>query len=194
MSAGKRSILLSIVALPICLLTSAPAGVCAQSVWQKMKQTVLQQPCQQGLQKACKALAQMNQKQPQQQAPIPAQQPAQPGQHPSSDTGQYASGIFIDAKYTPVVVNSGMKMLEFTADSKHIVWAQGVSGRDALRIFVDGKAVAEADTAISPSSHEGWWDMAPDGSLSVLAQDQNNLKRITITPSAETSFATLGGG
>ncbi len=113
---------------------------------------------------------------------------------PPSDTGQYASGIFIDGKYTPVVVNSGMKMLEFTADSKHIVWAQGVSGRDALRIFVDGKAVAEADTAISPTSHEGWWDMQPDGSLAVLVQDQNNLKRITITPSAQTSVATLGGG
>src|ERR1019366_4394912 len=33
---------------------------------------------------------------------------------PPSDTGQYASGIFLDGKYTPVVVNSGMKMLAFT--------------------------------------------------------------------------------
>jgi hypothetical protein len=112
---------------------------------------------------------------------------------PPSPTGQYASGIFVDGKYTPVVANNGMKRLEFTADSKHIIWAQSVSGRDALRIFVDGKAVAEAGTAITASSKEGWWDMAPDGSLSVLVQDERNLKRITITPSAETSIAILGG-
>jgi hypothetical protein len=36
--------------------------------------------------------------------------------------------------------------------------------------------------------------MTPDGSLLVLVQDENNLKRITITPSAETSAAALGGG
>ena len=113
---------------------------------------------------------------------------------PPTDTGQFASGIYVDGKYTPVVANAGMRRLEFTADSKHIVWAQGVPSRDALRIFVDGKAVAEADTAISPNSREGWWDMQPNGSLSVLVQDQNNLKRITITPSAETSVAAMGGG
>ncbi len=113
---------------------------------------------------------------------------------PPTDTGQFASGIFIDGKYTPVVANSGMKQLEFTADSKHIIWAQGVPSRDALRIFVDGKAVAEADTAVSPNSKEAWWDMAPDGSLSVLVQDEHNLKRITITPSPETSVASITGG
>ncbi len=112
---------------------------------------------------------------------------------PSTATSEYASGIFLDGKYTPVVANSGMKVLQFTADSKHVAWAQAVPSRDALRIFVDGKAVAEADTAVSPNSQEAWWEMAPDGSLSVLVQDANNLKRITITPSPETSLATLGG-
>jgi hypothetical protein len=113
---------------------------------------------------------------------------------PPTSTSEFASGIFVDGKYIPVVANSGMKRLEFTADSKHIVWAQDVPSRNALRIFVDGKAVAEGDTAVSPNSKEGWWDVAPDGSLSVLVQDENNLKRITITPSAETSVASLGGG
>jgi hypothetical protein len=121
------------------------------------------------------------------------------GQHiaqdsaPPNATGEFASGIFLDGKYIPVVANSGMLKLEFTRDSKHIVWAQGVSGRNGFRIFVDGKAVAEAEAAMAASSSEAWWDMAPDGSLSVLAQDENNLKRITITPSPETNLATLGG-
>ena len=113
---------------------------------------------------------------------------------PPNPVSEFASGLFLDGKYIPVVANSGMKRLEFTADSKHIVWGQGVPSRDALRIFVDGKAVAEGDTAVSANSKEAWWDMAPDGSLSVLVQDDHNLKRITITPSAETSVAVLAGG
>ena len=113
---------------------------------------------------------------------------------PPTDTGVFASGIFVDGKYIPVVANPGMKRLEFTADSKHIIWAQGVPSRDALLIFIDGKAVAQGETAISANSTEKWWDMAPDGTLSVLVQDDHNLKRITITPSAETSVAALAGG
>jgi hypothetical protein len=59
---------------------------------------------------------------------------------------------------------------------------------------MDGKPVAEGDTAIDPNSREAWWDMAPDGSLSFMAQDDNNLKRITITPSPAITLATLLGG
>jgi hypothetical protein len=113
---------------------------------------------------------------------------------PPTPTGEYGSGIFLDGKYIPIPANPGMKRLEFTADSKHIAWAQPVPGRNGFRIFVDGKAVAEGDAAMDTGRREGWWDMSPDGSLSVLAQDDNNLKRITITPSPETSLATLGGG
>jgi len=113
---------------------------------------------------------------------------------PPTDTGVFASGLFLDGKYIPVVANSGMKRLEFTADSKHIAWAQGAPSRDALRIYVDGKVVVDADAAIAWTSKEAWWDMLPDGSLAVLAQDQNNLKRITIVPSSETSVAALIGG
>jgi hypothetical protein len=113
---------------------------------------------------------------------------------PPTPTGEYGSGIFLDGRYIPILANPGMKRLEFTADSKHIAWAQPVPGRNGFRIFVDGKAVAEADAAMDTGWREGWWDMAPDRSLSVLAQDDNNLKRITITPSPETSVVSLGGG
>jgi erythromycin esterase-like protein len=33
--------------------------------------------------------------------------------------------------------------------------------------------------------------MAPDGTLSFVTQDDNNLKRVSITPSPETSLETL---
>ncbi len=108
-------------------------------------------------------------------------------------TGQYVFGVFLDGKYVPSLINSAMVKLGFTADSKHLAWAQGLPGRHGFRIYVDGKPVAEGDSAMVPGSPEAWWDMAPDGSLSVLVQDENNLKRITITPSPETSLATLGG-
>ena len=122
------------------------------------------------------------------------------GQHiasysaPPNPGGEYSSGLFLDGKYLPGQAASYFQKLEFTADSKHVAWAQPVSGRQGFRIFVDGNAVAEADEAMSTNSPEAWWDMDPDGSLSVLAQDQNNLKRITITPSPEISVGTISGG
>ena len=113
---------------------------------------------------------------------------------PPNPTGEYASGLFLDGKYIPGQAASYFQKLEFTADSKHVVWAQPAPGRKGFRIFVDGKAVTEADEAVSTNSPEAWWDMAPDGTLSILAQDEHNLKRITITPSPEISVATIGGG
>jgi hypothetical protein len=40
----------------------------------------------------------------------------------------------------------------------------------------------------------GWWDFGQDGTLSFLAQDENSLKRITLTLSDQTSLATMLGG
>jgi hypothetical protein len=110
-------------------------------------------------------------------------------------TGQYTSGMFLDGKYVQGSVAAPyFYRLEFTADSKHLVWAQPVAGRQGLSIVVDGKTVVEADAAMDAGSRQGWWDMSPDGSLSILAQDDNNLKRITITPSLESNLAAMGGG
>src|SRR3984893_8594795 len=39
-----------------------------------------------------------------------------------------------------------------------------------------------------------WFEFLPDGTLLVLGQDDNSLKRFAITPSSETSQATIGGG
>jgi hypothetical protein len=61
-------------------------------------------------------------------------------------------------------------------------------------VFIDGKPLVDfysASSVLGMIPH--WWDFAPDGTLSFLAQDDNSLKRITITPSSETSLATLAG-
>ena len=97
-------------ALPICTLI---AGLCndasGQSVWQKMKQNVLQQQCQQGIQKACQALAQMNQKQPQSPQST-QQQPSQLGQQAAGRGNQQAGRDRDDGG--PVHPPSGTKVEE----------------------------------------------------------------------------------
>jgi hypothetical protein len=113
---------------------------------------------------------------------------------PPTATGQYASGLFLDGKYTPAGATPYFYKIEFTGDSQHIAWAQPVPSEHAFRVLVDGKAVAQADTCVDTNSKDAWWDMTPDGTLSILGQDANNLKRITITPSPETNVATMGGG
>ena len=49
-----------------------------------------------------------------------------------------------------------------------------------------------AGNSISSVPH--WWDFGSDGTLSLLAQDDNSLKRITITLPDSTSIATMLGG
>ena len=75
MSARKRFIQQFQFVLPLCLLIFGSAS--AQSVWQKIKQDVLQQHCQQGFQKACQSLAQLKQKEAEQGAQQPGQPPTQ---------------------------------------------------------------------------------------------------------------------
>ena len=104
-------------------------------------------------------------------------------------------GLFLDGKYIPVGPAHGpYSNLSFTADSKHVVWTHQIEGPD-FRLFVDGKPVVDGSMAGAPHQlGPGWWDMAPDGTLSFLSEDDHSLKRITITPSPDTSVAALTGG
>lgn len=123
------------------------------------------------------------------------------GQHiavntlPPNPNEQFATGLFLDGKCIPIPTANSLFKVAFTADSKHITWAQPVPGPQRIfQIFVDGKPVAQAEEAVDGSSRETWWDMVPDGSLSVLVRDEHNLKRITVTPPPEANLALLGGG
>jgi len=107
-------------------------------------------------------------------------------------------GVFLDGKVLPLAPAPGQgvyTMLSFTPDSKHLIWArnQTVQGDQGFRVFVDGKPVYEGLYAIQGwfSSVPGSWEMAADGTLSFVTQDDNNLKRVSITPSPETSLDTL---
>ena len=68
-------------------------------------------------------------------------------------------------------------------------------GNRPYRVFIDGKPLVgfyAAGNTLATIPH--WWDFGPDGTLSFLAQDDNSLKRITVTLSPETSLATILGG
>ena len=77
-------------------------------------------------------------------------------------------------------------------DWRSVLWAKRTIG-SGFRLFADGKPVLEG-TATSSGFAQGTWEMDPGGALLVLLQDATALKRFSITPSSETSNATLFGG
>ncbi len=104
-------------------------------------------------------------------------------------------GVFLDGKFVPVLSPDGVNtLLSFSPDSKHLFWIHGY-GNQPYRVFIDGKPLVDFYSAggnLGMASH--WWDFGPEGTLSFLAQDDNSLKRVTITLSPETSLATMLGG
>jgi hypothetical protein len=79
--------------------------------------------------------------------------------------------------------------LTLTPDSKHLLWTHEEQDY-AFRVFLDGKPVATGSHA-EGTGVTSWWDMGPDGTLSFLAQADNSLQRIRVTPSGDTSVETL---
>ena len=116
------------------------------------------------------------------------------GLSPSNDS----RGLFLDGKYIALGQSIVTGHLTFTPDSKHLYWFLQMPGVNDFRVFIDGKAVAQLGSAsnrgINDLGAASWFDVLPDGTLLVLAQDDNSLKRISITPSASTGAANLAGG
>ncbi len=110
---------------------------------------------------------------------------------PPTPTGGYDRGIFLDGKYLPASSQGTNHALSFSPDSKHLFWIHSY-GNQPDRVFIDGKPLVDFYSAGNNVPH--WWDFGPDGALSFLAQDDNSLKRITITLSDTTSIATMLGG
>lgn len=105
-------------------------------------------------------------------------------------TGDNRRGIFLDGQYISASSEGTNHALSFSPDSSHLFWIHSY-GNQPDRIFIDGKPLVDFYSA---GSIPHWWDFGPDGTLSFLAQDDNSLKRITITLSPDTSLATMLGG
>jgi WD40 repeat protein len=101
--------------------------------------------------------------------------------------------LCLDNKAVRVAPVGGFPTLTFSADSNHLFWVRdmGLSNR---RVYVDGKPVIEGFLTSPGGVGKESWQLGPDGNLLVLMQDDASLKRVSITPSPNTSIATLFGG
>jgi len=100
--------------------------------------------------------------------------------------------LCLDNKAVPVAPVGAFPTLTFSADSNHLFWVRdmGLSNR---RIYVDGKPVIEGFLTTPGGVGKESWQLGPDGNLLVLMQDDTSLKRVSITPSPNTSITTLFG-
>ncbi len=99
-------------------------------------------------------------------------------------------GIFLDGKFIPTAQEGNVSQLTFTPDGRHLFWVHEYGG--GMHIYMDGKVVAKGARA-TDQHVPGWWEMTPDGTLLCLMQDDNGIKRVSITPPAETTFAAMLG-
>ncbi len=82
--------------------------------------------------------------------------------------------------------------LTFTPDSNHLVWTRDM-GMSKFRVYVDGKPVVEGFLPAVSGFRKDTWQLGPDNNVLLLMQDDTSLKRVSITPSPETSLSTLLG-
>jgi hypothetical protein len=101
-------------------------------------------------------------------------------------------GIVIDGKF--LAGGRGLTSnLQFTPDGKHLVWIDRMEG-NLLAIYIDGKVAAQYDPgAASPWGQSGNFEIGADGVISAITQDGDTMKRLRVTPPADSSVDTLAG-
>jgi len=98
-------------------------------------------------------------------------------------------GIFVDGKFTAMPGTYPMNPT-FTPDSRHLIWMDRPGG-PAQVVYVDGRPALELVSNSSLTTMPGTWEMGADGTLSVVGQSGDSLKRYRITPGADTSIDLL---
>jgi hypothetical protein len=98
-------------------------------------------------------------------------------------------GVCLDGKCISGGNGNNYYNLTFSADSNHLFWTTNLPR--SFRLFIDGKPVLESG---APSytffPKETWQTSGPSG-LILLTHDNEGYKRISITPSPQSSLATL---
>lgn len=101
-------------------------------------------------------------------------------------------GVCLDGKYSRLGAPGGYGNLMFSSDSKHLFWNKA-SGGGGFRTFVDGKPVVDGMFPSSGGMNQESWQTGAGGTLVFLTKDASSYTPVTITPSSETSLATLDG-
>jgi len=109
---------------------------------------------------------------------------------PPNPTGNDDVGVCLDNKY--VRTGGPAENLTFTPDSNHLFWVRRLGLK--FRLFADGKPVLDGTSTASAGFRKETLQIDPSGALLILSQDATSFTRFSITPSPETSIATLFGG
>jgi hypothetical protein len=117
--------------------------------------------------------------------------------HYGSRTSDQQMGFFIDGKFV-----AGRRAMRpgnptFTLDARHILWFETVLNAEGrprgFAVYVDGRPAYEVEDPIDEHTNlwtkmRGTWEMGADGVLTLLAREADGMKRIRITPPADTSI------
>ncbi len=103
-------------------------------------------------------------------------------------------GLFVDG--TPVYTRPCIFFPTFTPDGQHLFWLgvepPAADGGGSFVVYCDGKAVTKLDNKNgSIIRGDGAWSMQPDGTLVIVGNQGESIKRMRITAPADTSIATM---
>jgi len=115
----------------------------------------------------------------------------------AQDTTGGQRGLYVDQK---LVFKTTMKQIDkiaFTPDSQHLVWTMQIPPDTAVAgpyyhqaLYVDGKLAMEYVTSFFDDCLGGW-QMQSNGSLLFYTIADDNIKRFSVTPGADTNIASL---
>jgi len=119
--------------------------------------------------------------------------------HPASIEGDRTKrGIAVNGTFIPVRTSDVVDRVTFTPDSKHLYWIAREPNAPVLTIYLDGREVSKVDMgggnmrmALGLTPEHSYWDMGSDGTVTVVAQVGNALKRIRIAPTGTSDVASL---
>ena len=101
-----------------------------------------------------------------------------------------STALHLDGKLAVVFPGANPENLTFTPDSRHLFWlANSSSGQT---VYLDGRPAARFDFNQLMQLAPGTWEMGADGTLTVVAQSGDAIKRFRITPGSDTGLDTIG--
>jgi hypothetical protein len=105
------------------------------------------------------------------------------------DARPNGTGIYVDGRLA-LVFPGGAENLTFTPDGRHLLWL--VRMGEGQTVYVDGRPAVRFDNNYTMQAAAGTWEMGADGTLTVVAQAGDAIKRFRITPGVDTSVDTIG--
>jgi hypothetical protein len=101
-----------------------------------------------------------------------------------------SGGVYVDGRLAMMSPGAQPQNLTFTPDGRHLIWAANTSSSQT--VYVDGRPSVQFDNNFQLQSELGTWEMGADGTLIVVAQAGDAIKRFRLTPGADTSIDSMG--